>query len=158
MRIYFAGAIMGGRENLPVYQHIVTRLKSLGHSVPSEHVANPRVMQEEGSLPPGVVYERDVAWIRDSDAMVAEISTPSLGVGYEVACALQHEKPVLCLYREGLAVSKMITGNTSAALSIATYRDTTQLDHLIDLFLSGTLRLCGDSTVALDEGSQDRQE
>jgi len=137
MRIYFAGAIMGGRENLPVYHHIVTRLKSLGHTVPSEHVANPRVMEQEGSLAARVVYERDVAWIRDSDAMVAEVSTPSLGVGYEVACALQHDKPVLCLYLEGLAVSKMITGNSSRKLTVTTYRDTNQLDRILDVFLGG---------------------
>lgn len=140
MQIYFAGAISGGRESLPVYQHIVSRLKSLGHSVPSEHVASPRVMEQEGWMSPRSVYERDVSWIRDSDAMVAEVSTPSLGVGYEVACALQHDKPVLCLYREGLGISKMITGNSSPNLSIATYRDTAHLDRLLDSFLCGSLR------------------
>jgi hypothetical protein len=140
MRIYFAGAISGGRENLPAYQHIVSRLKSLGHSVPSEHVANPRVIEQEGSLAPRLVYERDVSWILDSDALIAEVSTPSLGVGYEVACALQHDKPVLCLYREGLGISKMITGNPSPRLSIATYRDTAQLDRLLDSFLCGSPR------------------
>lgn len=136
MRIYFAGAISGGRDNLPVYQHIVSRLKLLGHSVPSEHVADPRVLEQEGSAAPRTVYERDVCWIRESDAMIAEVSTPSLGVGYEVACALQYGKSVLCLHREGLVISKMITGNTSPQLSLFTYRDTTQLDCLLDSFLA----------------------
>ena len=136
MRIYFAGAISGGRDRLPVYQHIVSRLKSLGHSVPSEHVADPRVLEQEGSIAPRAVYERDVRWIRESEAMIAEVSTPSLGVGYEVACALQHGKSVLCLYSEGLRISKMITGNPSPQLSVFTYRDTNQLDRLLDSFLA----------------------
>ncbi len=106
MRIYFAGAITGGRENLPIYQHIVSRLKSLGCLVPTEHVADPRVLEQEGSLAARFIYERDVRWILESDAMVAEVSTPSLGVGYEICCALHQSKPVLCLYREGLRFPK----------------------------------------------------
>jgi hypothetical protein len=163
MRIYFAGAISGGRGDLLIYQHIVSQLKSLGHSVPTEHVADPLVLEREGSLKAQAVYERDVRWIRESDAMIAEVSTPSLGVGYEICWALQHGKPVLCLYREGLAISKMITGNSSPELSLATYRDTNQLDRLIEVFLNKSALhsaavLCGDVVVALDEGSPDRQE
>jgi 2'-deoxynucleoside 5'-phosphate N-hydrolase len=135
MRVYFAGAISGGRENVPTYQHIVSRLKTLGFIVPTEHVADPLVLEREGPLSAGFIYERDVRWILESDAVVAEVSTPSLGVGYEVCCALNHGKPVLCLYREGLAISKMITGNSSPNLTIATYRDMTQLDHALEAFI-----------------------
>jgi hypothetical protein len=137
MRIYFSGAISGGRENLPVYQHIVTRLKALGHEVPSEHVANARVLEEEASVSPRAVYERDIGWIRVCDAMIAEVSTPSLGVGYEIARALQEGKSVLCVYRKGLFVSKMVTGNPSPQLCLGTYYNTEDLDHQIDRFLAG---------------------
>ncbi len=57
----------------------------------------------EGQVDPGDVYERDTAWIRACDALVAEVSTPSHGVGYEVAYALSLGKPVLCVYRTGAA-------------------------------------------------------
>ena len=137
MRIYFAGAICGGRENLAIYQHIVSRLESLGHSVTTSHVADPLVLEREGSLDDQAVYERDVTWIRESHAMVAEVSTPSLGVGYEVCCALSQAKPVLCLYRKGLVISKMITGNTSPLIHIAVFGDDAELDHLLDAFLAG---------------------
>jgi hypothetical protein len=136
VRIYFSGAISGGRDKLPVYQHIVTRLKSLDHDVPSDHVAARDVLSADGALSPRQVYERDVRWIEDSDAMIAEISTPSLGVGYEIGYALQRGKPVLCLYRDGLFVSKMITGNPSPLLSVAVYRNETELDEHIGIFLS----------------------
>jgi 2'-deoxynucleoside 5'-phosphate N-hydrolase len=136
MRIYFAGAILGGRENLGVYQHIVTRLKSLGCVVPTEHVADPLVLDREGSLPDRFIYERDVRWIQESDAMIAEISTPSLGVGYEICCAQNFGKRVLCLYRKGLAISKMITGNPSPQVSVVAYTDGPQLDEAIETFVA----------------------
>lgn len=135
MNIYFSGAISGGRDNLPVYQHVVARLKALGHAVPSAHVADPDVLSADGALSPREVYDRDVAWIDAADAMIAEISTPSLGVGYEIGYALGRGKPALCLYRDGVFVSKMITGHPSPLLSVAAYRDEAELDRLVDAFL-----------------------
>lgn len=136
MRVYFAGAIMGGRQNLPIYQHIVARLQAAGCLVPSEHVADPAVLAHETACSPREVYERDMAWIKECDAMVAEVSTPSLGVGYEVACALQRGLPVLCLYQRELSVSKMITGNSALTLRVVTFADLDELDAHLDSFLS----------------------
>jgi len=136
MRIYFCGAIAAGRENLPVYRHIVGRLKSIGHAVLTEHVAEPDVLERERALTPRRVFERDVEWMRDAECVIAEVSTPSLGVGYEIASALQATKPTLCLYRAGLEISKMITGNTSPALSLGTWTGLQDLDRRIDAFLA----------------------
>ena len=136
MRIYFAGAISGGRDDLSIYQYIIGRLQALGHTVPTEHVANPSVFEEESAMAPRAVYERDMAWLQQCDAMIAEVSTPSLGVGFEIAHGLQRGLPVLCLYREGLSVSKMITGNTSPNLTVAGYFNQHELDHHVDRFLA----------------------
>jgi hypothetical protein len=136
MRIYFAGAISGGRDNLIIYQHIIGRLKALGHTVPTEHVASIHVLDEERSVTPRTVYERDMAWLQECDAMIAEVSTPSLGVGFEIAHGLERGLPVLCLYREALSVSKMITGNTSPHLTVASYLTRRELDQHLDRFLA----------------------
>ncbi len=138
MKIYFAGAILGGRENLAVYQHIVGRLRALGHHVPSQHVAHTDVLQEESAISARAVYDRDLNWLRECDAMIAEVSTPSLGVGYEIACAVALEKPVLCLHRVGLPISKMIIGNPSTRLRVLAYRTLPELDHHIAAFLEGS--------------------
>lgn len=135
MRIYFSGAISGGRDNLPVYQHIVERLLKAGHEIPSAHVADPAVLQQEASASPRQVYLRDIGWINECDAMVAEVSTPSLGVGYEVAYALNIGRSVLCLYKSGLFVSKMITGNPAPRLVVATYANLDELDVHLDSFI-----------------------
>ena len=136
MRIYFSGAISGGRDNLPIYQHIVSWLQAAGIEVPSAHVADPSVLARESAVPPRVVYDRDIRWIIESHAMIAEVSTPSLGVGYETGYALSIGKPVLCLYQRGLFVSKMITGNPVPTLTVATYFDLDELDAHLDAFVS----------------------
>ena len=68
-------------------------------------------MEQEGRLSPEEVYVRDTSWIEACDALIAEVSTPSHGVGYEIGYALSKGKPVLCCYRQGGRVSKMISGN-----------------------------------------------
>jgi nucleoside 2-deoxyribosyltransferase len=67
--------------------------------------------------------------------LIAEVSTPSHGVGYEVAFALGLGKPVLCCYRDGAAVSKMITGNDSPGMVVRAYRAESEALKLVDEFL-----------------------
>jgi nucleoside 2-deoxyribosyltransferase len=139
MNIYFACSITGGREFEPAYQEITRALLTDGHTVPTAHLANARVKEFEGEVAPVEVYERDTAWIRACDALVAEVSTPSHGVGYEVAYALGLGKPVLCIYREGRPVSKMLTGNTSATMRVQTYRDAGGASEAVRAFLAGLI-------------------
>jgi nucleoside 2-deoxyribosyltransferase len=135
MKIYFSGSISGGRDHAAIYQHLVASLRAQGHNVLSAHVADPDVLEREKDSPPRVVFERDVAWVRDCDAMIAEVSTPSLGVGYEYGLAVQLGKRVLCVYRSGLRMSKMITGNPAPNLTVATYQNESELDEKIAAFL-----------------------
>ncbi len=136
MRIYFSGAISGGRENAPIYEHIVAWLQARGHLVPSAHVADPAVLSRESNLSPRQVYQRDVDWIEQSDGMVAEVSTPSLGVGYEIGYALSRGLPVLCLYRRGVFVSRMITGNPASDLVVIDYASLDELEKHLETFLA----------------------
>ena len=133
MNIYFSGSLAGGRDNLPVFQHIVNWLQAKGHLVPSAHVADPDVLANEAQLSERDIYERDVAWVRECDALIAEVSTPSLGVGYEIALAAQLGKPSLCLYRAGLFVSRMITGNPH--VQVKTWTSLDEIDAHLAQFL-----------------------
>lgn len=123
MNVYFACAITGGRTYESVYQEITRYLLADGHEVPTAHLAESNVMTLEKVIEPRGVYNRDVAWIRACDALIAEVSVPSHGVGYEIGFALELGKPVLCLAQEGVAVSKMITGNSHPALQVQFYQD-----------------------------------
>ena len=123
MKIYFACSITGGRAYEAVYQSITRALLEDGFEVPTAHLALSGVVNEEKIIQPQDVYARDVAWMRSADALIAEVSVPSHGVGYEIGFALSLGKPVLCLYEQGRAVSKMITGNPDPNLTIRTYQD-----------------------------------
>ena len=59
------------------------------------------------------IYELDKGWLKDADTLVAEVSSPSLGVGYEIGRVEAMGKPILCLYRrqEGRRLSAIIGGN-----------------------------------------------
>ncbi|MCK4741088.1 MAG: nucleoside 2-deoxyribosyltransferase [Anaerolineales bacterium] len=135
MNIYFSCSLTGGRQDESVYITIVGHLLEIGHDVPTAHLAHPQVMDLERVVDAGEVYERDMAWIEACDAVIAEVSTPSHGVGYEIAVALKRGKPVLCCYRDGVTVSKMITGNDSKRLTLCTYQGTEDVLTAIDDFL-----------------------
>lgn len=126
MNIYFACSITGGREFEAVYQELTAALLADGHVVPTAHLADSTVVELEGVVSPAEVYQRDVDWIRDADALIAEVSVPSHGVGYEVGYALQAGKRVLCLFRQGRKLSKMISGNPDPNLQVRAYQDNQQ--------------------------------
>jgi nucleoside 2-deoxyribosyltransferase len=135
VNIYFACSITGGRQDELVYQKLVQALQSNGHIVPTALLASPDVMPLEGIVPAEDVYARDVRWISECDFLLAEVSTPSHGVGYEIGYALAIGKRVLCLYRKGRKVSKMILGNPHPKLSIYTYEDPSQAVQVLTTYL-----------------------
>ena len=113
MKIYFAGSIRGGRIDAPVYQSLIACLSTFGE-VLTEHVGDTS-LTEKGDDGPNdrYIHDRDMAWLLACDLLVAEVSVPSLGVGYELGYAIALKKPVLCLYNSesGRPLSAMIAGN-----------------------------------------------
>lgn len=121
MNIYFSCSITGGRQDQAEYSAIVNALHADGHDIPTEHLANINIVSIDNESTPADVYARDIAWLDACDAVVAEISTPSHGVGYEIAYALLNHKPVLCGFRSDRKASKMITGNPDPLLRVVQY-------------------------------------
>lgn len=58
----------------------------------------------------GSVYDVDVLELQDSDAIVAYLGEPSLGVGAELVIAMQRGKRILALYEESRDVSRFVSG------------------------------------------------
>jgi len=140
MNIYFACSITGGREFESVYQTIVAALEQDGHQVPTAHLAESGIGAVEAVLDPQAVYSRDVDWIRASDVLIAEVSVPSHGVGYEIGFALGVGKPVLALYQQDRKVSKMISGNPDAHLRVKAYQSSEEAVGMIRGFLANILK------------------
>jgi nucleoside 2-deoxyribosyltransferase len=137
MKIYLSGAIRGGRELQKVYYIIYEHLKTKEIIVLTYHVALPNVIEIEDALSDSKIYNQDISWLKECDAVIAETSVPSLGVGYEISYALHIlRKPVLCVYEQKRApISAMISGNSSQSLIIYSYRDISDLLRHIDNFL-----------------------
>ena len=135
MKIYFSASIAGGRKYLAIYKKIVTYLKELGHEVLSEHIIRDDLFSDEERWAPRKVFEQDIKWLDECDVVIAEVSNPSLGVGYEICYALKKGLKVFCAYESGLFISKMITGNTSENLTLFEYQEARELFEKIDQFL-----------------------
>jgi nucleoside 2-deoxyribosyltransferase len=136
LNIYFACSITGGREFEPVFQAIVESLLADGHEVPTAHLAAASVRDLERIIAPADVYSRDVAWIGAADVLVAEVSTPSHGVGFEIGYALGLGKPVLACHRRDRGISKMISGNPDGNLTVRQYDGPEEAVRIVREFLS----------------------
>lgn len=136
MDLYFSCSLTGGRQDQPVYAALVRHLQGLGHRVLTEHLAAETVLAADSVLDPVTVFDRDTAWLRACDAVIAEVSTPSHGVGFELAYALDRGKPVLCVAREGVRVSKMLTGIRQPGFTFAVYTGEEELRAHVAAFLS----------------------
>jgi hypothetical protein len=98
VRIYIGRAVSGtlGERSLEVIQIIERTLRELGVVVLAQRLADP--LYRAGQDPPELVGRIMHRELRAADAMVAEVSGPSTGVGYEVGWLTARRRPVLLLY------------------------------------------------------------
>lgn len=121
--IYFSGSISGGREDRTMYRRIVDALENAGHRVYAGAVTSESIDAKGEPLEALQIFERDLGWIdevaRAGGVLVAEVSRPSVGVGYEIAAArYRYNLPVICLYRPAFTsrCSGMIAGDRDIQL------------------------------------------
>jgi hypothetical protein len=138
MKIYFAGSIRAGRDDAGIYKAMITWLRSYGE-VLTEHVGNPALSAAGDDGPDNrSIHDRDMAWLTSCDLVVAEVTTPSLGVGYELGLATALKKRVLCLYRgiAGRPLSAMIGG--SPGIQTAEYSSIDEAKRIMEEFIKKT--------------------
>jgi len=113
MKIYFAGSIRGGRDDAEIYSQIIECLQGYGQIL-TEHVGEKDLNEMgESTLSDKQIHDRDINWLLESDVMVAEVTNPSLGVGYEIGRAIEAGKKIFCLHRTlaNKKLSAMIAGS-----------------------------------------------
>ncbi|XP_028398471.1 2'-deoxynucleoside 5'-phosphate N-hydrolase 1-like [Dendronephthya gigantea] len=111
-KFYFAASIRGGRDDVELYRELISYMQTFG-KVLTEHIGYESLVDSgERNKNDKFIHDRDMAWLDESDAMIAEVTQPSLGVGYEIGRALEQEKKILCLFRpdSGKVLSAMIRG------------------------------------------------
>lgn len=135
MKIYFAGSIRGGRDDRELYAQVIKLLSKYG-VVLTEHVSHENLSVIGENTANQNIYERDMKWLTESDVVVAEVTTPSLGVGYEIATAEGMGKRILCLYHPvlGKSLSAMIAGNQH--VTVNEYRTEEELEQALLRFFN----------------------
>ena len=133
-KIYFAGAIRAGREDASLYADLIRYLGRFG-TVLTAHVGDAALLAAEQFLTEAEIFHRDMQWLEAADFVVAEVSTPSLGVGFEIGMAQTMGKEICCLYRrrQGISLSAMIIGNQ--ALSVHAYAEYGEAERLLANFV-----------------------
>lgn len=134
MNIYFAGSIRGGRNDQELYGQIIFELQKYG-TVLTEHIGQKDLGSEgEINCTDSAIYTRDVELIQESGLVVAEVTNPSLGVGYELGYSESLKKPVVCLFREveGKRLSAMVNGNSY--FKVITYTDLEDVSNKLKEF------------------------
>ncbi len=138
MNIYFAGSIRGGRQDAELYQQLIQYLGKYG-KVLTEHVGDPTLAVEGEDLSDREIYARDLNWLEQCQALVAEITTPSFGVGYEVAKAEHFGLRILLLYRMQFTKQPSAMASGNPGTPVRTYWDIVQAYHHVDDFFLGNL-------------------
>jgi 2'-deoxynucleoside 5'-phosphate N-hydrolase len=136
LKIYFAASIRGGRQKESFYRQLIQFLQTHG-KVYTEHIgSNEQIEHEEVIYTDREIHDRDMNWLEESDLVIAEVTTPSLGVGYEIASAIRFNKPVLALFDKssGNKLSAMIAGNDDMIL--IRYQSYKELIPLISQYLN----------------------
>lgn len=111
MNIYFARSLRGDRKDNDVDTHLEIKraIKEAGHHPQFDL---PVYVKRVGLTDEQYIYRRDIDWIDQCHAMIAEVSNVSHGVGYEIAYAKHVRRiPILLLAERGTLVSAMLSGD-----------------------------------------------
>lgn len=111
MKVYFAGAIRGGRSKVLDYQKMVEAFEKNYAEVLTKHVADQSLSVNGENIPLEEIYKRDIELLKQCDIVFADITVPSLGVGYELAYAESLGKHIYAVYEKDANVSGFIRGN-----------------------------------------------
>lgn len=132
LSLYFAGSIRGAEADRETYLQIIEELKKR-YNVLTEHVGSEKMINDENKLTDKEIEARDMKWIREADFVVAEVTSPSHGVGIELNEAKNLGKPVICIHRNnGKRISAMIAGNDHFIIS--PYDTVEEVVSVIDAF------------------------
>ena len=133
-KIYFTGSIRGGRNDALLYQELIEYIQK-SDQVLTEHIGTVELSTHEYIRNEDeMIYQRDIAWIKECDILIAECTSPSLGVGYELAYAENLGKECHIFYcKDKCHFSAMLNGNKY--FHVHPYKTKEELLKSIDIIL-----------------------
>lgn len=134
-KIFLSGSIRGGRQLLETYMVMCNFVEEAGAELICRHIADPELESLEKEMTEEEIYSRDMNLLKESGAVIAEVTVPSTGVGYEICRALTLGIPVLCVHKPEALVSAMLLGNPNPLLQIKAYSKKEMLKQIISEFI-----------------------
>lgn len=134
MRVYLACAMTNPERDIASVAELLRALTNAGHEVLTPHVIGEVEHSPDGVLSDAQLAARDLQWLEQADCLIAEVSTPSHGVGIEVATALRLGKPVLAVARRDARVSRLLAG--LPGLTLARYSNASEAIEAVYRFLA----------------------
>jgi nucleoside 2-deoxyribosyltransferase len=138
MNIYYAAAIRGANEvdNSDLNKMIIESLQKQGHNVLTEHISDDLIrIVGELNMTDKEIHDRDMKWVAEADLVIAEVSNPSLGVGYEIGRAIEMGKQILCLCKtQANRLSAMVRG--SDRITVTDYKTPGEAIRIINEYLN----------------------
>lgn len=131
MRVYFACSSTDLGKYIGHYSAIVDYVISLGFEIPhnwlskvSERMRDSNYDPKYHNLEKAEMQKEGIKAIKESNALIADLSMPSASVGYQVSVAIEHGLPVLCLYSIDFGLKKLpqvIGSIDSSLLEVSSY-------------------------------------
>jgi hypothetical protein len=135
MKIFFTGSITGGRAQQPAYEKIVNFLKTKGEVFGAQVAEKEISHYGETELSMEEVHDREIERVQNADLVVAEITTPSFGVGYLLHAASSMNKKIVCLYRGNheYKLSGILRGDKNLQIEMYEYDD--EIENILNKYL-----------------------
>lgn len=120
--VYVFGPIhIFGQDYLPLYKKLMALCKKYFDNVIGTY---PDFWATKEN--PAKFYNRTAKTIKKCELFIAEVSSPSHGVGMELQMAAENKIPVILIAKKGLKISIMVTGLPNIK-KIIRYKNTDEL-------------------------------
>ena len=131
MKIYVSGSIYGGTEKIETYKILVEELEKYGE-VLTKQIADPNTIKNEINQKDEDIYTDLENKLINCDLVFAEVTIPSLGVGYELGYADKLGKKIIAIYDSEYTkkVSTMIRGNSR--IRLIPYKDINEIINRLE--------------------------
>jgi len=140
--VYLACTVRGDRGAVAGLRSLVAALEERGHVVLTKHLLDDNVESAESALTERAVYDRDIDWLEHCEALIADASGSSFGVGFEVGYVLARSdrtaQRVVLLYRADRRdqISRLIIGNAHPRCQTIAYQGPDDLSRQVLAALS----------------------
>lgn len=138
MKIYMSGSIYGGTQKIETYKKLIKALKNYGEIL-DDQIADENTIAKEEFQNDEDIYKDLESKMKIADIIFAEVSIPSLGVGYELGFADKLGKRIIAIYDKTYTpkVSTMIRGNKR--IKLIPYKNISEIINNLDNIIKGNL-------------------